>query len=112
MVGRIPDIEKASPGRIHRFRFRSLLLLTGECKVVKQQTTRPTVYCENKTLDNVFKFAYLGTLFAADGLQKYDIRARMTMAMTRCGKLGHMFDSPELGPWLKIRLYTAAVILL
>ena len=30
--------------------------------------------------------------------------------MTRCGKLGHMFHSPDLGPRLKIRLYNAAVV--
>ena len=30
--------------------------------------------------------------------------------MSRCGKLSHMFDSPELGPWLKIRLYVAEVV--
>ena len=40
----------------------------------------------------------LGTVYAAEGIQDYDIRVRMTKAMTRCGKLGHMFDSPELGP--------------
>ena len=32
------------------------------------------------------------------------------MTMTRCGKLDHMFDSPALGPWLKVRLYTVAVV--
>ena len=30
--------------------------------------------------------------------------------MSRCGQLGHLFDSPDLGPWLKIRLYIAAVV--
>ena len=68
------------------------------------------MYCEYDALENVFKFTYLDTVYAADGLQDYDIRARMAKAMARCGKLGHMFDSPELGPWLKIRLYVAAVI--
>ena len=58
----------------------------------------PTVFCENQALENVFQFSYLGSVFAADGLQEYDIRKRVGMAMTRCGKLGHMFDSPDLGP--------------
>ena len=71
---------------------------------------RPTIFCGNNALENVFKFAYLGTIFAADGQQIYDIRVRMGMVMTRCGRLGHMFDSPDLGPWLKIRLYVAAVV--
>ena len=63
-----------------------------------RRTQRPTVLCENQDLENVFKFSYLGSVFAADGLQEYDIRNRVGMAMTRCGKLGHMFDSPDLGP--------------
>ena len=50
------------------------------------------------------------TIKSADGLQEYDINVRVGKAMTRCGKLGHMFDSPDLGPWLKIRLYSAAVV--
>ena len=58
----------------------------------------------------MFRFPYLGGIFAADGLQEYDINVRVGKAMTRCGKLGHMFDSPDLGPWLKIRLYSAAVV--
>ena len=52
----------------------------------------------------MFKFVYLGSVFAADGLQDYDIRVRVGKAMLRCGKLGHLFDSPALGSWLKIRL--------
>ena len=81
-----------------------------ERKLKDQQDLRPTVYCEGKALENVFKFCYLGSVFSADGLQDYDIRARIGKAMSRCGKLGHLFDSPALGPWLKIRLYTAAVV--
>ena len=76
-----------------------------EKKLEEQQSQRPIIYCEGHALENVFKFLYLGAVFAADGLQKYDIRVRVGKAMTRCGKLGHMFDSPDLGPRLKIRLY-------
>ena len=73
---------------------------------------KSSVKCEGKELENenVFKFAYLGNVFAADGLRVYDIRTRIDMSMTRCGKLSHMFDSPSLGPWLKIRLYVVAVV--
>ena len=60
-------------------------------------------------MDNVFKFKYLGSLFAADGQHCYDINARVAMAMSRCGKLKHIFDSKELGPRLKLRLYIAAI---
>jgi len=79
-------------------------------KIEDQQDQRPTIYCENEALENVFKFRYLGGVFAADGLQEYDIKTRIGMAMSRCGKLGHMFDSPALGPWLKVRLYITAVV--
>ena len=80
-------------------------------KVEEQQTGRPTVFCEGEALDNVFKFPYLGGIFAADGLQEYDINVRVGKAMTRCGKLGHMFDSPELGPRLKILRYCPCTVL-
>ena len=37
-------------------------------KMEDQQDQRPTSYCENEDLENVFKFRYLGGVFAADGL--------------------------------------------
>ena len=39
----------------------------------------------------------------------YDVDARVVMAMSRCGKLRHIFDSPHLSLKLKLRLYEAAV---
>ena len=68
-----------------------------ERKIESQQDLRPTIYCEVNALGNVFKFVYLGSVFAADGLQYYDIRVRIGEVMSRCGKLGHLFDSPDLG---------------
>ena len=79
-------------------------------KLADQQALRPVIQCEGEDLENVFKFKYLGSVFAADGQQQYDIKARMGMAMSRCGKLGHLFDSPDLGPRLKLRLYRASVV--
>ena len=79
-------------------------------KLTDQQALRPVIHCEGEELENVFKFKYLGSVFAADGQQQYDIKARMGMAMSRCGKMGHLFDSPDLGPRLKLRLYRASVI--
>ena len=81
-----------------------------ERKVEEQQSTRPDVLCEGTPLQNVFLFIYLGSVFAADGLQMYDIRVSVGKAMSRCGKLSHMFDSPDLGPRLKIRLYIPAIV--
>ena len=53
-------------------------------------------------MDNVFKFKYLGTLFAADANQNYDIEARIAMAMARCGQLKHVFNSETLTLKLKM----------
>ena len=81
-----------------------------ENKAEEQQTSRSDVLCEGTALENVLRFTYLGSVFSADGLQLYDIRMRVGKVMSRCGKLGHLFDSPDLGPRLKIRLYKAAVV--
>ena len=78
-------------------------------KLKNQQQQRPGIWCEDKEIENVFKFKYLGTIFAADGLHQYDVKARIAKAMIRCGQLRQIFDSPHLGPRLKIRLYVASV---
>ena len=78
-------------------------------KLVKLQESRPAVHCDEKILDNVFRFSYLGTIFAANGLQSYDVDARVAMAMSRCGKLRHILDSPHIPLKAKLRLYEAAV---
>ena len=54
-----------------------------EDKWTAQQELRPAVLCESKPLDNVFKFQYLGGLFAADGQEHFDIEARIVMATKR-----------------------------
>ena len=78
-------------------------------KWTAQQTHRPTITCEDKNLENVFKFKYLGSLFAADVKQCYDIQARVAKAMSRCGQLRQLFDSPYLNQNIKLRLYKASV---
>ena len=74
-----------------------------------QQKSRPLVFCEGKKIKNVDLFQYLGSLFASDGDQQTDIKARIAMAMTRSGQLSHIFDSPEIGKRLKLRLYKVAI---
>ena len=78
-------------------------------KLVLQQANRSVVQYCGVNLENVFKFAYLGTIVAADGNQMYDIKRRIAMATTRCGKLRHIFDSNRITLHLKLRLYRAAV---
>ena len=75
----------------------------------KQQENRPTIKCGDKSIENTFKTKYLGSLFAVDGKQSYDIKSRITTTFTRCGQLSKLFDSPNLGPHLKIRIYAVAV---
>ena len=65
-------------------------------KLTRQQNQRPSIWCEDKEIDNVFKFKYLGSIFAADGLQEYDIQSRIAQVMSRCGQLRQIFDSPHL----------------
>ena len=78
-------------------------------KLANKQASKGKLTLQGVTLENVTLFKYLGSLFAANGLQQKDLDARIAMAMERCGQLGHLFDDPNLGPRLKIRLYKVAV---
>ena len=80
-----------------------------EKKWRSQQSARPKIQCENVDLEHVYKFTYLGSIFAADGQECFDINARIARATKRCGQLSQIFDSPNIGPRLKIRLYAVAV---
>ena len=64
---------------------------------------------ENYRTQNVFREKYLGSVFTADADQLHDIKARIAQALTRCGKLRHVFESPDLSITIKLRLYQAAV---
>ena len=85
-------------------------MMTGEKdRGVVGGVNRKSITCSGKNLENVFIFKYLGTLFAADGQQQYDVKRRIALAMSRCGKLRHIFASPVITLNLKLRLYSAAV---
>ena len=55
-------------------------------------------------MENVFLFKYLGSIFAADDRQRFDIEARIARAKARCGKLRKIFDSKHICLKLKLRL--------
>lgn len=55
------------PKRTQVFKNRLADFTVREQKWVAQQEARPVVHCEGKPLENVFKFKYLGSIFAADG---------------------------------------------
>ena len=78
-------------------------------KMEEQQKLCPVVRCENEELENVFKEKYLGTVFAAEAEQHYDVKVRIQKAMVRCSKLRHVFNSDKISLRLKLRLYEAAV---
>ena len=56
------------------------------------------MHCQGTPVANVYKFTYLGGLFAADANQSYDIDKRIAMSMSRCGRLRSIFDSQEIDP--------------
>ena len=57
------------------------------CKITKVQNQIPKVKCEGENLGNVYKFKYLGSIFATDDSQMFDIERRVTLAMRRCEQL-------------------------
>ena len=78
-------------------------------KVEDAQKLKSKVECEGRSLKNVARFKYLGSIFSADGSQGFDLRRRIGMAMARCGKLHHVFDSEGVPLTLKLKIYIAAV---
>ena len=79
-------------------------------KIAEDQQNRPEVLCENKAIENVYKFKYLGTIVAADGNTQHDITRRVAMAMRRCGQLRNIFDSPNVCMGTKLSIYKTAVV--
>ena len=66
------------------------------------------MFCEVIELRNVFKFKYLGSIFAADGNQSYDVKRGIAMTTSRMGQLRHVFNA-NIGLGLKMKLYKTAV---
>lgn len=102
-----PDKHVLGAVRTQDFRYRLASVKIDKMKAA--QENRRSVVCGTNTLENVFSFLYLGTLFAADGQQIYDIKRRIALAMSRCDQLRHIFSSPRLSLQLKLRLYDDTV---
>ena len=64
--------------------------------------------CEDAALKNTFRFKYLGSIFAADGDQRYDVRRRVGLAMDSVGKLTHVFNT-KIPFGLKMKICECAV---
>ena len=74
------------------------------------QANEKQVMCNGKSLVNIYLFKYLGSIFAADGSQEQDVLRRCAMAVTRCGQLRNVFDSPDIPLKLKLNIYNSAVL--
>ena len=91
-------------------------MITGTCaakkvrelKLERNQNTKSRVKCEDVSLINCFKFKYLGSIFAADGDETYDVRRRIAMATSRMGELRHIFNA-DISVGLKLKIYKTAV---
>ena len=97
------------PDKAQDFRYRLADKAVQKKKLELQQADRPAIINNGSVLENVFNFIYLGSVFAANGLHEYDIMRRIAMAMTRYGRLRHIFDSEFASLDLKLRLYRAAI---
>ena len=78
-------------------------------KIEEAQKRKPTISCEGKSLDNVFMFKYLGSLFTADGDHDRDVEKRCVMTKTRCGELHSVFNTENIPLDLKLKIYKTAV---
>ena len=78
-------------------------------KLEEQQKLRPTIKCEEEEQENVYQFKYLRSMFSADAEQEHDLKRRITLSMSRCGRLNNIFDSKYISLHLKVRLYQAVV---
>ena len=89
---------------------------TGTCaagkvktnKLIEAQKAKEAVCCEGESLENVFHFTYLGSVFSADGCQRHDIKRRVGMATTRMGQLRHVFNA-NISFRLKMKIYKSAI---
>ena len=90
------------------FRGRVAEARAAEKKLEEAQEELPQVSCEGIPLDNKLTFKYLGSMFGADGDQKFDVRRRIGIAMTRMGQLRQVFSS-TLPLSVKMKVYRASI---
>ena len=67
---------------------------------------------EGTELENVLCFTYFGSNFEADWDCEQDVKIRMAMAKSTFGKLMEIWKATEISLKQKLRLYSAAVILI
>ena len=77
-------------------------------KLDAAQKLKPNVGCEDGKLINCFRFKYLGSIFAADGSEIYDVQRRINLATARMGDLRHVFNS-SIRFGVKMKIYKTAI---
>ena len=77
-------------------------------KLEAAQKLKATVKCGDEPLKNTYLFKYLGSIFAADGDQKHDVKRRIALVTTRMGQLRHVFNS-SISFAIKMKVYKTAV---
>jgi hypothetical protein len=74
------------------------------------QDSLPHVLCNQKPIENVFRFTYLGISLQADGDRMHAATCRMAIAKTAFGTLRHIWADSSLSLSLKLRLYMCGII--
>ena len=81
-------------------------------KTAKRRAAEATlgkVEIDNKVLDNVYSFEYLGSRLQGDGDDEADVRYRMDIAQAAFASLSHIWTDHRLSRNLKLRLYILCV---
>ena len=96
--------------RTQDFRHRKAETAAKTQKLKDAQGHKEKVGCDGKSLENIFLFKYLGSIFAANGSHEHDVTRRITLAMKRSGQLRNIFDSPDIPLATKLNIYKSAVM--
>ena len=70
---------------------------------------KPNIKCEGTSIENVFLFKYLGSIFTADDDHERDVEKRCAMTMSRCGELRAVFNTKNIPLYLKLKIYKTSV---
>ena len=73
------------------------------------QNNFPKVAWGDKEAANSWQFKYLGSIYEAGGDEMTDVKTRIAMAVTRFGKLRHLWTDNDLHINLRMRLYKLCV---
>ena len=82
---------------------------TRNKKHAEAQEKKCHVTCEDKRIENVWVFKYLGSRFRADGSQTTDVKARIGAATSAAGKMRAIWARKSTPLKLKMQIYKSGV---